>query len=319
MLRIAILHEERPARPGRITPELKEKISSAGGGADVFCAGSEEELIKICPDAEVLCCWAMDCPSEWISGAKSLKWIQSMSAGIEKLQPVRDSRPDVVITGMKGVFCYPMAESAVMYILMLLRGMPFYIRCAQERVWRKPLPENCPKEAAGQTVGIVGMGEIGSHTAKKCRALGMKVLGCRRRPSGNEPADRMYSAGELPDMLPQCDIVLLFVPASEKTNKMFGRELFGFFKEGSYFINMGRGSVVDEEALCEALKDGRIAGAALDVFEQEPLPKDSPLHDLDNVIITPHSSALSPLNMGRAVDTFCNNIKRFINSERLIG
>lgn len=319
MLRIAILHDERPARPGRITPDLIDRISRTGDGAKVFCAGSEEELIRICPDAEILCCWAMDCPGKWIGGAKSLKWIQSLSAGVEKLQPVRDSRPDVLITGMKGVYCYPMAESAVMYMLMLLRGMPFFTRCAEERSWKKPLPNDCPKEAAGMTVGIVGMGEIGSHTAEKCRALGMKVLGCRRNPSGKEPADRMYPVDKLTEMLPLCDIVVLFVPASKSTDKMFGREMFRCFKQGSYLVSMGRGSVVDESALLEALKDGRLAGAALDVFAQEPLSEDSPLRGLDNVIITPHASALSPRNMERAADTFCGNIRRFIDNRPLIG
>ena len=319
MLRIAILHDERPARPGKVTPEMKEKISRAGGGAEVFAAGTEEDLIRICPDAEVLCCWAMDCPMLWISGAKSLKWIQSMSAGTEGLDPVRKSRPEVRITRMTGVYCYPMAETAVMYMLMLLRGMPFYARCAKDRKWKKPLPQNCPGEAAGLTVGIAGMGEIGSHVAEKCKALGMKVLGCRRDPDGKENADRMYPLTQIKEMLPRCDVVVSLVPASAQNAKMFSEELFGCFKQGSCFISMGRGSVVDEEALIRALKDGKIAGAALDVFAKEPLPEDSPLWDLDNVIITPHSSALSPFNMDRAVDTICGNVNRFVNGTALIG
>ena len=174
---------------------------------------------------------------------------------------------------------------------------------------------NCPREASGITVGIVGMGEIGSRTAEKCRALGMKVLGCRRTPDGTENADRMYALADIKEMLPVCDIVLSLVPASAQSRRMFGEELFRCFKDGSYFINMGRGSVVDEDALAEALRSGRLAGAALDVFEREPLPADSPLWDLDNVIITPHCSAMSPFNMERAADTICENLKRFVNEE----
>lgn len=319
MVRIAILHDERPARPGRVTPEMTERISAAGGGAQVFCASSEEELMRICPDAEALCCWAMDCPSRWIEGAKSLKWIQSLSAGTEGLDPVRKSRPDVVITKMTGVFCLPMAETAVMYMLMLLRGMPFFIRSAQKHAWVKPPIGSSPREAAGLTAGIVGMGEIGDHIAEKCRALGMKVLGCRRTPTGEEKADRMYPLSDIKEMLPLCDMVVSLVPASPQSRRMFGAELFGSFKQGSYFISMGRGAAVDEEALAEALRSGKLAGAALDVFEKEPLPEDSPLWDMDNVIITPHTSAVSPANMERAADTICENLNRFVNKEHLIG
>jgi phosphoglycerate dehydrogenase-like enzyme len=163
------------------------------------------------------------------------------------------------------------------------------------------------------------MGEIGSHIADKCRALGMKVLGCRRNPDGTENADRMYPLSRIEEMLPQCDIVVSLVPASAESLKMFNADLFSCFKQGGCFISMGRGAVVDEEALIRALKDGKLAGAALDVFEKEPLPEDSPLWDLDNVIITPHSSALSPDNMDRAVDTICANVNRFVNGEDVIG
>lgn len=277
----------------------------------VILCESEDELIEKCPDAEILLCWGIDCPIKWVSGAKSLKWIQSFSAGIEALMPIRKLRPELIITKMTGVHAYPMAESALMYILMFLNRMPYFAKSQRLHLWEKKLPPYTTDDCSGKTVGIVGMGEIGNVMAERFQVFGLKVLSCRRTIREEDRADVMYSLDEIENMLPLCDFVISLVPASLEATRMFNEKLFALFKDGAYFISMGRGMVVDETALVNALDSGKLRGAALDVFNKEPLSPESPLWDKENVIITPHCSATTAHNFDLAIESFCNNFEKY--------
>lgn len=313
MIRVGIIHKQTPPRPESFSAENISKIESCAEDVKVYLCETEDELIEKCPDAEVLICWGVDCPKKWAAGANSLKWIQSVTAGTEALRPIKEMKPHVIITKMTGVHGYPMSESAIMYILMFVNRMPYFNQMQKQHLWQKKLPPFATDDCEGKTVGIVGMGEIGNIMAEKFRFFGMKVLGCRRTPRSTDNADKMYALSDIREMLPLCDFIVSLVPSSPGADGMFNDELFSYFKDGSYFISMGRGIAVDENALINALNSGKLGGAALDVFRKEPLSPDSLLWDNEKVIITPHCSATTPHNFDRAIKTICTNFGKFLN------
>ena len=173
-------------------------------------------------------------------------------------------------------------------------------------------------ELRGKTVLVVGLGSIGAEVGRRARAFGMTVIGVNR--SGARPAgayDRIAKVDDLRQLLPLADAVVLSLPSTPETRGLIGAEAIGAMKQGAIFVNVGRGAVVDEPALVAALQQGRLCGAALDVFATEPLPADSPLWGLPNVLISPHTAALSVLENERLVDLFCENLRRYLSSEEL--
>jgi phosphoglycerate dehydrogenase-like enzyme len=191
-----------------------------------------------------------------------------------------------------------------------------------------------PTELRGQTIGILGYGSIGREVARLAKAFGMKVLVTKRDgrhtedhgfmlpdtgdPSGDLP-DRIYPIEATRSLLTECDYVVVSLPLTEKTHHLIDEEMFRAMKPSAFFVNIGRGSIVHEEHLVKALKKGWIAGAGLDVFEQEPLPDDSPLWKLDNVIMTPHISGFTPDYDKRAMAVFAENLRRYLAGEQLLN
>ena len=195
------------------------------------------------------------------------------------------------------------------------RGLPASIR-GQERHHWLDWGEKHAFELAGGTLLLVGVGAIGGRTAQLAHALGMHVLGIRRNPAETvAEIERMAGPQDLATMLPQADFVVLTVPLTRETHHMIGERELRLMRPGSYIINIGRGGTIDETALLDALKEGRIAGAGLDVFETEPLPADSPFWDLPNVIITAHYAGSTPYYNRRALDIFIENLRRYRSGE----
>jgi phosphoglycerate dehydrogenase-like enzyme len=225
-----------------------------------------------------------------------------------------------------------MAEYVLMMMLALAHRLPamLYYQGRGEwpsQRWRKFVPQ----ELRGATVGVVGYGSIGREIGRLARAFGMRVLGTRRGAAsgtasyelpplagGDEP-DRLYGSGQLLNMLPECDYVVLTVPYTSATHHLIDRQALRAMKNTSLLINVARGSVVDEAALIHALRKGSIAGAALDVFEEEPLPDDSPLWKMDNVIISPHVAGFTPHYDDRATALFAENLRRHLDGETLLN
>ena len=309
-MKLAVLYQPTPAHPMVLRDEHIEALSRAVPELETVRCTSEEELLARCPDADILFCWGRDTPERWVSGAGSLKWIQALSAGIDGFEPLRTLRPGLRISKIAGIHGIPMAESALMYILMFLCGMPRLMANKARHLWEKPLSP-APDDCWQKTVGIVGMGDIGSHVAEKCKAFGLTVLGCRRHPTPMANVDEMLPLTELDSLLERSDFVLCLVPLTAESVHMFGEREFRKMKPSAVFMNMGRGPVVDEAALVRALRAGELRGAALDAFETEPLPPDSPLWDMENVILTPHCSADTPFYFDRALPLLCENLRDF--------
>jgi phosphoglycerate dehydrogenase-like enzyme len=208
-------------------------------------------------------------------------------------------------------------------VLALAKRLPQAMQYQAKKIWSQELLWNehpRPREIAGATVLVVGMGGIGLEFATRAKALGMEVIGIRENPGkGAGPADAVYGPGQIDELLPQADFVLLCTPVTPGTTGIINQERLNKMKFGAYLINVARGPLVDEAALVEALQQKRIAGAALDVFEEEPLPATSPFWSLDNVLITPHTAAVTEKLWDRHYELIVENLKRFLESKPLLN
>lgn len=266
--------------------------------------------------------------------APNLRWIQLNSAGVNKAveKPIVQ-KEDVIITSVSGVIVSQVAEYAVGACLALGRQLPQLAQLQREHKWSVVVRESLtPRELRGSTVGIVGYGSIGREVARLMHPFGTHILAAKRDvmhpedvgyvqenmgdPNG-DLFERLYPIQALPDMAALCDFLILTLPLTEETDKIMNAEVLARMKRSAYLVNVGRGELVDEEALITALKDNMIAGAVLDVFTQEPLPESSPLWDLPNVIITPHIAFLSSRLLQDTVDFFIANLQRYLDGQPL--
>lgn len=317
MPNIAILYQTNPATPMVLEEGHIQMIRDHNPHGEVLCCETEQQLLESGFDADVLFSWGRLTPNAYCSSCSDLRWIQSLSAGAEGLLKLDCAKDPLVISKMSGVHGIPMSESCMAYILNFLHGLHRLRDRQKAHVWKKP-DHPGPDECAEKTVAIVGIGDIGQEVARKCKFFGMKVIGCRRSPRPMECVDEMYAVADLEKMLGMADFVVCLVPESPETKHMFGPEQFAAMKKTGVFVNIGRGSVVDTDALVGALQSGTIGGAALDALEEEPLGVDSPLWDMENVIISPHCSADSPFYFDRAIPVVCANLDRYIRGEEIL-
>ncbi len=260
-------------------------------------------------------------PADISDRAPKLRWIQLTSAGVDRMLDSQLAQSGVTITTASGVHSVPIGEYVMGVMLAFAKGLPGAMRAQGERTWRPYLAE----ELHGKTVGIVGLGAIGGYIAKLAKADGMRVLAVRRsverRSAGGEAGlsdvDELLPPSDLPYLLSEADYVVVAVPLTPQTNGLIGERELRAMKPTARIINIARGPVIEEASLVRALKEGWIAGAALDVFETEPLPPDSELWAMENVILTPHISGGTPVYMERAVALFCDNLRRYLEGEPL--
>ena len=247
--------------------------------------------------------------------APHLRWIQATSAGIGQFVERMDyawRMPDTVITTARGVHAQPLAEFCLMVMVAFSRDLPGML--AQQR--RKHWERFAGTDLAGRTLGVLGVGAIGREVARLGKALGMRVLGVKRHVEGVDPAslhlDALYPPNALNAVLKQAEYLVLIAPHTPETETMIGAEELALLPRGAIFINIGRGRLVDEPALIGALRSGHLGGAGLDVFAREPLPADSPLWMLPNVLVSPHSGSTSDRENSRLTALFCDNLRRFL-------
>ncbi len=243
----------------------------------------------------------------------SLRWVQICSTGFSDNITPQVLDGTVTLTNAPGLHTIPIAESALAAMLDHAKRLKQRRQDQRHRVWRQ-LPND---ELFGRVVLIVGLGRIGQRVASLCTSLGMRVVGTKRSPGSVEHVDEVFPPSELLGRLPSADYIVLAVPHTPATTGMLGDREFQEMKPSAYFINGGRGAVVDEDAMVVALKEGRIGGAYLDAFTEEPLPDESPLWDLDNVLLVPHDSHSSPYIGDRMVELFCDNLRRYVAGQPL--
>ena len=228
-----------------------------------------------------------------------------------------DRRPDIILTTASGIHEVPISEHILAMILHFSRGFDKAVRNQPLHKWERYIL----KEAEGATVCIIGYGPIGRRAARLCNAMGMRVISVRASLSEQQPGDgvvqHFYPVHDLNTALADADYVVVAAPRTPQSEKMIGREQFAAMKPNAVLINISRGALVDEAALVEALHEGKLGGAGLDVFEQEPLSESSPLWDFANVLITPHNSGASPNYDRRLTELFCDNLARYLASQPL--
>ncbi|HIG98237.1 TPA: D-2-hydroxyacid dehydrogenase [Candidatus Woesearchaeota archaeon] len=292
----------------------RQDVVSAFPDASVHVAKDEHGLLQMMPEAEVLICGNYNFRPEWLAVAKRLKIIQSIAAGNERILPMLKGSK-VLLADASGVHAIPIAEQVLGYMLTLERQLLAAVKNQERKEWNRDLAVG---ELNGKTVLIVGLGAVGRGIAGLCNCIGMNVIATKRTvPKNEEGVGGLHPAAKLHLLLPLADYVVLSLPATNETRHMFGAKEFSLMKRTANFINIARGSVADEPALVEALEKRKIAGAALDVFEKEPLPKDSPLWEMENVIITPHSAGLTPYYIDRVVRIFCKNLRAYLDGKQM--
>ena len=246
--------------------------------------------------------------------ATSVKWMHTFSAGVDSPFFVQLMERGVRLTNSSGATASPIAQTTVLYMLALSRNVRAWFQHQEKHEWARQEFA----ELDGARLAVLGMGPIGIEIARLGVALNMNVEAIRRTPTGSEPCPT-FSFDQLPRVLAHADWVAVALPLTDDTRQIFDTKTFAIMKPGAHFINVGRGELVDEDALIAALQSGHLAGAALDVFATEPLPADSPLWNMDNVIITPHSSSASAQSGLRSEDIFVKNLARYVAGEPLLN
>jgi phosphoglycerate dehydrogenase-like enzyme len=265
-----------------------------------------------------------------LARAPALRWVHSATAGVERVLTPASRERGLIITNARGVFSRPIAEYVMLMILAAARRLPQLLELQAERTWQ-PLEA---RELRDVTVGIVGLGSIGRAVGALATAFGCRVVATRKRPeagadaadgAGDEPflgslmLDRVLPPERLPELLGESDFVVLAAPLTSDTVDLIDEAAIEQLKPGAWVINVARGELIDDHALARALRSGRLGGAVLDTFREEPLPPASPLYALPNVIITPHTSWSSTRVLDRSVDLFCDNLRRYAAGAPLVN
>lgn len=319
MADVLVMFKNSRLVPMVVTEKHIDKVAKCVSGNVYWCANEEEALEKGY-DAEVLFLWGGSgvMPEKYCNFSRKLQWINSFSAGVNPIMDSSISELSVRLTNAKGIHGKTMALTTVGYMINFMRYFPELQRRQEKHIWSKKF-DVPPKEAEGCVVAIIGAGAIGSEVGRLSKALGMKVLGVKRTVTPLKYFDEVYSNDDIDTVIAQADFVVIVTPLTDATRHMFNKDKFKLMKSDAVLINIARGPIVKEDDLIEALQNGEIGGAALDATYKEPLDADSPLWDMDNVIITPHYSADSDLYIERAMDLFCENLKRFEAGEPLIN
>ncbi|HET7579482.1 MAG TPA: D-2-hydroxyacid dehydrogenase [Bacillales bacterium] len=266
-------------------------------------------------ETEILITYGFDVTKENLDRMPNLKWIQVFQAGIEHIPLDELHKRGILLTNVKGIHGIPMAEYVMSMIFYVTRDIPRFVRDQKQHVWNR---DNLVGEAYGKTMAIFGAGTIGTKVAEKAKAFDMHVIGVNTSGKPCEPFDEMFTLADKMEVLRRSDFVVLLLPVTDETFHCIGSEELRQMKKEAYLINIGRGALVDTDALVTELQQGVIRGAALDVFEKDPLPKDHPLWDMENVFITPHLSAKTVRYLDRCLDKFEINLARFEKGEAMI-
>lgn len=292
--------------------ELVKEIEATDPRVKVFRIKNSEpgNLIE---EAHAIIGWP---PKEWLSRAKQLRLLHLPSAGADGYTDrTMYASPDVIVTNSSGVYGVPIAEHVMGMCLGFARGLFRFTRSQEKHRWQKLELS----ELNGKTMGIIGLGDIGSETAKRAKAFGMKVIASKRSPSPKPNyIDELFCGSEgIAQVMKSSDYIVISLPLTTETAGIISRDMLALCQPHAFIVNVGRGGLIDEAALIEALQNNRIAGAGLDVFVTEPLPADSPLWDLENVIITPHNAGSTPEQARRSTAIFTRNLQNLLNGKPL--
>ena len=278
---------------------------------------SEQDLVysEELEDIEVLVCYDPFRTLETYK-MKKLKWIQLSSIGIDQLPVEYVKNTSIIITNNKGGYSIPMGEWIVLKTLEMFKNSK---RLYENQVNRKWKIDTSIHELYGKTIGFIGTGTIAEEASKRFQGFGVNILGVNTDGRDIQYFNKCYPMSELNEMLKLCDVVVCTLPYTKTTYHLINEDRFIVMKNGAFFINVARGSIVDEASLIKNLKNGKLEGAAIDVYEEEPLKADSPLWELDNIILTSHSSWISEMRNERRFNLIYKNMKKYVQGEKLVN
>lgn len=292
-----------------LTEQQVQRIHEVAPNYELVYGKDKEKWAKAITEAEIVVGWRREFQDGLTKPESAIKWIQTWSAGVDSLPHETLAERGIYLTTTSGIHAYPISETVLAMLLSFTRNLHLYMRNQVNSTWQSYGPEG---EMHEKTAGIIGVGAIGEEIARLLKAFNMRVLGLRQSGRPSPYIDEMVDASKLNYILGESDYVIVTLPLTPDTRKLFGAEQFRAMKQSAMFVNIGRGEVVDEKALIKALQAGQIAGAGLDVFEHEPLSEESPLWKMDNVIITPHVSGSSVYYNERAFEIFIQNLAVYL-------
>ena len=305
MPNLLILTEVQESMRARYKQMLLERFPQL----TINVVGHHSQVDPYVADTDILLCFSPPMADHVVRDAPKLKWIQALGTGVDNIVDLPSLGKGVVVTNIRGIHGAPVSEAAIAYMLSLARDMPASVHAQNRSEWRRHPSQLLAKK----TVGILGVGLIAEYLAPICKALDMTVIGITGTPRETKGFDRMVARDKLTEIAPELDFLVALIPLSEETRNIVGRAMFEAMKKSSFLVNLARGGVVDEPALIEALNAGEIAGAALDVFSQEPLPPDNPLWTTKNVTIFSHLGGYSQGYEERAMPTIAHNMACYLD------
>ncbi|MHA6252699.1 D-2-hydroxyacid dehydrogenase [Oceanobacillus sp. CAU 1775] len=292
----------------KISTKHREKlVKDFPNSKFVFC-DRPEEATKYLADAEVFVTYGNDIDEGLVEAGEKLKWIACLSAGVDRFPFKAIKEKGIIVTNVRGIHKIQMAEYAISMLLQVYRNAKTIIENEKNTVWDNRIKV---QEITGKTMVILGTGAIGGETARLAKAFRMKTIGVSRSGKEVEYFDEVHQTSELREVLPKADFVISVLPSTKATERLLTYEDFHVMNSSAVFLNMGRGSVLVEADLLRAIQEEKIAHAVLDVFDEEPLPKEHPFWKEENITITPHISGLSPAYVVRALDIFKQNLQAF--------
>jgi phosphoglycerate dehydrogenase-like enzyme len=305
MPNLLILTEVQESMRARYKQMLLERFPQL----TINVIGHHSQVDPYIADTEILLCFSPPMADHVVRDAARLKWIQALGTGVDNIVDLPSLGKDVVVTNVRGIHGAPVSEASIAYMLSLARDMPASVHAQDRSEWRRHPSQLLAKK----TVGILGVGLIAEYLAPICKALDMTVIGITGTSRETKGFDRMIARDRLIEVAPELDFLIALIPLSAETRNIVGRAVFKAMKNSAFLVNLARGGVVDEPALIEALTAGEIAGAALDVFSQEPLPPENPLWKTKNVTIFSHLGGYSQGYEERAMPTIAHNMACYLD------
>lgn len=301
---------------------LSDRIHADFPVVEAVQRSSYEGIEEYLRDAEVVIAWSLR--PEQFKHAKKLRWIHSPAAAVHQLMFPELIQSDVILTNSSEVHGVVVAEHVMALVFALAKRLAQAVRFQPRHTWGQEalwLAHPPPREIGGATLGLVGLGGIGRRVAKFASGVGMRVIAVREHPGKETPdgVEQVLPSSQLDELLSQSDYVVLAAPVTPSTVGLMNAVRLARMKPDAYLINVGRGPLVDEVALARVLREHKIAGAALDVFSEEPLPADSPLWELENLLITPHTAGITEKLWDRHYALISENLRRYLKGEPLLG
>jgi len=313
---VALLKYHYETRP--IVDDLIARMREFAAGHEFVVREDVESFKREIARADVM--FGYRITPEMLACARRLRWIQFGSAGIDHTVFPELLESDIILTNFSGVHTVQVSEHVFALILGLTRRLDIAVRQQAGHNWDRSVMATASGELSGRTIGIIGLGKIGRGIARLAKGFEMRVIGTKRTIGGAIPnVDEVYPPQELDTVLARSDFLVLVVPRTSDTQGLIGKREIELMPDGAFLINVARGAMIDHDALGEALASGKLAGAGLDVFPREPLAPDSPIWDLPNTIITPHTGGASPGYSERGADVFRRNLEAFVSGGEMIN